>query len=84
MKKNDILKDLVKELDAIEIIEFKNYLIENLITFSIEKNSNSKIISNNKDKDLFCPKCGCKYKKTEFNNKFVPVVNSLALKLQIQ
>lgn len=63
MKKNDILKDLVKELDAIEIIEFKNYLIENLITFSVEKNSNSKIISNNKDKDLFCQKCGCKYNK---------------------
>ena len=63
MKKNDILKDLVKELDAIEIIEFKNYLIENLTTFSIDKNSNSKIISNNKDKDLFCPKCGCKYNK---------------------
>ena len=37
MKKNDILKDLVKELDAIEIIEFKNYLIDNLMTFSIEK-----------------------------------------------
>ena len=51
-----MLKELVNSLDAIEIIEFKNYLIENLINFSMEKNSNSKIIYNNKENELFCKK----------------------------
>ena len=41
MKKKDVLKELVKELDAIEIIEFKNYISENLLNFSINSFSNS-------------------------------------------
>ena len=38
------IEELIKELDPVSIIEFKNYLIENLSELCKTKNSNSKII----------------------------------------
>lgn len=57
------IEELIKDLDPVTIIEFKNYLIENLVWICSTKNSNSKIISNHKDKNLVCNKCGCKLSK---------------------
>jgi hypothetical protein len=36
--------NIIKNLDSISIIEFKNYLSESLTKLCCEKNSNSKII----------------------------------------
>lgn len=57
------IKELIKDLDPVSIIEFKNYLLENLTKLCCEKNSNSKIISSHRQEDLFCEKCGCKLHK---------------------
>lgn len=57
------IKDLVKDLDPVTIIEFKNYLIENLVGVCSTKNSNSKIIYNHRKESLFCEKCGSKLNK---------------------
>ena len=38
------IEELVKDLDPVTIIEFKNYLVENLSELCKVKNSNSKII----------------------------------------
>lgn len=57
------LKDLIKDLDAVTIIELKNYLKENLIEFCEAKNSNSKIISNHRGDDVFCKQCNIKMNK---------------------
>ena len=54
------IEELLKELDPVTIIEFKNYLLENLSDLCSAKNSNSKIISNFKHEEMFCEKCGCK------------------------
>ena len=43
------IKELINDLDPISIIEFKNYLLENLEKLLNTKKSNSKIISNNKN-----------------------------------
>lgn len=40
------IEELLKELDPVTIIEFKNYLLKNLSDLCSTKNSNSKIISN--------------------------------------
>ena len=53
------IQKLIKDLDPITIIEFKNYLLENLEKLLNTKNSNSKVISNNKNEIMFCEKCGC-------------------------
>ena len=50
---------LLKDLDPITIIEFKNYLIENLSKLCSTKDSNSKIISKFKNEINCCKKCGC-------------------------
>ena len=83
------IKELIKDLDPVSIIEFKNYLLENLTKLCSEKNSNSKIISSHRHDELYCKKCGCKFKKmekqkTEFKNIFFLVVNLPFLKLQIR
>lgn len=39
------IEELVKDLDPITIIEFKNYLLENLTQLINSKNSTSKITS---------------------------------------
>lgn len=54
------IKELLKDLEPITIIEFKNYLVENLSNLCSKKNSNSKVILNFKNKELYCKKCGCK------------------------
>ena len=57
------IKELIKDLDPVTIIEFKNYIIEHLSDLCSTKSSNSKIISKFKDKEIFCEKCGCKLHK---------------------
>lgn len=57
------IKELIKDLDPITMIEFKNYLIENLIGVCSTKDSNSKIIHNHRKENLICIKCGCKLNK---------------------
>lgn len=47
------IEKLIKDLDPITVIEFKNYLLENLEKLLNTKNSNSKIISNNKNEIMF-------------------------------
>ena len=54
------IKELLKDLDSITIIELKNYLIENLSNLCSKKIPNSKVILNLKNKELYCKKCGCK------------------------
>ena len=58
------IEELLKELDPVTIIEFKNYLVENLSKFCSAKNSNSKIISKSKKEKQYCKKCGCLLHKT--------------------
>ena len=63
------IEELLKDLDPITIIEFKNYLIENLTKLCCKKNSNSKIISSHRHVDLFCNDCNCKlYKNGKTKN----------------
>jgi len=63
------IKDIIKDLDAVTIIKFKNYLVENISNMCLTKNSNAKIISNFKGKNLFCHNCGCKiYKNGKTKN----------------
>ena len=57
------IEELLKELDPVTIIEFKNYLLENLSNLCSTKNSNSKIISKFRNKENICKKCGCKLYK---------------------
>ena len=82
------ITELIKDLDPVSIIEFKNYLLENLTELCSEKNSNSKIIASHRHNELYCEKCGCKFYKMEklktaFKNTFVLVVKLLFLKQQI-
>ena len=53
------IKELLSDLDPVTIIEFKNYLSENLIGLCSTKKSNSKVISKFKNKEKYCDKCGC-------------------------
>lgn len=48
------IEELVNNLDPVSIIEYKNYLLENLTELCCRKNSNSKIISSHRHEDLFC------------------------------
>ena len=57
------IKELINDLDPVTIIEFKNYIVENLMTFCSNKDSNSKIISSHRNNILFCNVCGCKLRK---------------------
>ena len=59
---------LIKDLDPVTIIEFKNYLSENLGKLCKVKNSNSKIICNHRNGDIICKHCNtkmCKNGKTK-------------------
>jgi len=63
------IEELIKDLDPVTIIEFKNYIVEHLSDLCSTKNFNSKIISKFKAKDLFCKECGCKlYKNGKTKN----------------
>ena len=57
------IEELIKDLDPVTIIEFKNYVVENLGELCKIKNSNSKIISNHRDHDALCKKCKVKMNK---------------------
>jgi len=57
------IKELVKDLDPITLIEFKNYLIENLTGLCSTKNSNSKIISSHRKENVFCKHCNIRMSK---------------------
>ena len=57
------IENLVKDLDPVTIIEFKNYVVENLSEICKNKNSNSKIISNHKAKETICKNCKIKMNK---------------------
>lgn len=57
------IKQLVNDLDPVTIIEFKNYLIENLSELCRVKNSNSKIICNHRNKHIVCKHCNVKMNK---------------------
>ena len=59
------IEELIKNLDPVTIIEFKNYLIEHLSDICGTKDSNSKIISKFKNEEMYCKKCGCKIQKNE-------------------
>ncbi len=57
------IEELIKDLDLVTIIEFKNYIIDHLSDFCSTKNFNSKVIFKFKNKKMFCEKCGCKLYK---------------------
>lgn len=57
------IEKLLEDLDPVTIIEFKNYIIDHLSDLCSTKNSNSKIISKYRDKEIFCENCGCKLHK---------------------
>jgi len=57
------IEELIKDLDPVTIIEFKNYLIENLSNLCKTKDSNSKIIINHRDCDVICKHCNNKMSK---------------------
>lgn len=56
-------EELIKDLDAISVIEFKNYLTENITEICTSKNSISTILSNNNNTNFICDKCGYKIHK---------------------
>lgn len=63
------IKDIIKDLDPITLLEFKNYLLENLTSLLGVKNASAKIISRNKEEFLFCEHCECKiYKNGKTKN----------------
>lgn len=53
------IKELLENLDPVNLIEFKNYIIENLTNICETKDSNAKVISNFKESLTFCKECGC-------------------------
>lgn len=57
------IDELIKDLDPVTIIEFKNYLKENIGELCKVKNSNSKIIYNHRDKEITCKHCNTKMNK---------------------
>lgn len=57
------IEEIIKDLDQVTIIEFKNYLQENITKLCTTKNSNSKIISNHRNNDVFCKICNIKMNK---------------------
>lgn len=54
----DKFNEILKELNAIEIVEFKNYLVENIVAAISNINDNAKIIEDNISVRV-CDKCGC-------------------------
>ena len=59
------IEELIKDLDYVSIIEFRNYLLINLTQLCCKKNSNFKVISSHKQEDLFCKKCSYKFHKND-------------------
>ena len=57
------IAELIKDLDPVTIIEFRNYVVENLGEICKTKNSNSKVISKHRDSQTICKKCKVKMNK---------------------
>jgi len=57
------IREFIKDLDPVTIIEFKNYVIENLGEICKTKNSNSKVISNHRNDQMICKNCKVKMNK---------------------
>ena len=57
------IEKLIKDLDPVTIIEFKNYIVENLGEICKTKNSNSKVIFNHKCETTICKNCNVKMNK---------------------
>ena len=57
------IEELIKDLDPVTIIEFKNYLIDNLRNLCKVKNSNSQIICNHRSNNIICKYCKIKMNK---------------------
>jgi len=53
------IEKLIKDFDPITLIEFKNYLIDNLSDYCSQKNSNASILSTYSDGNKCCSECGC-------------------------
>ena len=65
------IKKSINELDTVTLVEFKNYIIENLSDLCKTKNSNSKVISNHRDEKLICKNCKEKMNKNGKNKNGV-------------
>ena len=57
------IEELIKDLDPVTIIEFKNYVVENLGEICKTKSSNSKVISKHRDEEAICKNCKVKMNK---------------------
>ena len=57
------IEELIKDLDPVTLVKFKNYLSEHLLSYCSKKNSNSKIVSVFKTKSNKCSKCHSKLHK---------------------
>ena len=57
------IEELIKDLDPVTIIEFKNYVVEHLSSLCQMKDSNSKVISNHRDEQVMCKHCNVKMNK---------------------
>lgn len=55
------VNEIIKDLDAIQLIELKNYITSELLNICETKDSNSKIIENNTSKKICL--CGCNMSK---------------------
>lgn len=53
------LISISESFDPITLLQFKKYLNENLVNICCKKDSTAKIISNNKEENLYCEHCGC-------------------------
>lgn len=60
--KEDLLTKLL-QLDALTLKEFKDYLIQNIVSICSTHGSNSKIIQEYNEKDMTCLHCNCKINK---------------------
>lgn len=57
------IAELIKDLDPVTIIEFRNYVVDNLGEICKTKNSNSKVISKHRDNQTICKNCKVKMNK---------------------
>lgn len=82
------IEELIKDLDAVTLIEFKEYLTKNITSLCCSKDANAKIIFNNKEAHT-CEKCNNKLNKNGktkngVQNIFAQYVRRLVLKQQEQ
>lgn len=69
--------ELIKDLAPVTIIEFKNYVVENLGEICKTRNLNSKIISNHRYGEAICKNCKVKMNKNgKINISKINVIHS--------